>query len=179
MTLRDQFSGRQSRRRVLRNLGVLAGAGLALGGGYGIARHAAASVAGGVTQAPPVPIDHILIACQENRSFDTYFGYYPRADTFGVPQGYTQPDGRGGRVSPHHFFFPLSGDPSHNWQSIHRAWNRGRMDGFYTTDGRTALGYYDGSDLAYYFALADHFTLCGRYFGSVLGPPVPNRLVLW
>ncbi len=62
MTLRDQFCGRQSRRRALRNLSVLAGAGLALGGGYGIARHVAASVAG--AQAPAVPIDHILLVCQ-------------------------------------------------------------------------------------------------------------------
>ncbi len=177
MTFQDQFSGRQSRRRVLRNLSILAGAGLALGGGYGLVRHAAASVTGG--RAASVPIEHILIACQENRSFDTYFGYYSRAGSFGVPQGYTQPDGRGGSVSPHHFFFPLSGDPSHSWQSIHSEWNHGRMDGFYTTDGKTALGFYNGSDLAYYFALADHFTLCGRYFGSVLGPTVPNRLVLW
>ncbi len=47
------------------------------------------------------------------------------------------------------------------------------------TDGRTALGYYDGSNLPYYYALADNFTLCGRSFASVLGPTVPNRLALW
>jgi phospholipase C len=52
------------------------------------------------------------------------------------------------------------------------------MDGFYTTDGSVALGYYDDSDLSYYYALADAFTLCGNYFCSVLGPTVPNRLAL-
>src|SRR5579885_1501538 len=138
MTLRDQFRGRQSRRRVLRNLSVLAGAGLALGGGYGLARRVAASVAG--PQVSSGPIDHILLACQENRSFDTYFGYYSRAGSFGVPRGYTQPDGHGGSVSPHHFLLPFSGDPAHSWQSIHSEWKRGRMDGFYTTNGKTALG---------------------------------------
>jgi phospholipase C len=178
MTLQDLLSGRHSRRRALRNLGVLAGAGLALGGGYGIARHVAASTAGSPAPAA-VPIDHVLIACQENRSFDTYFGYYPHAGSFGIPQGYTQPNGQGGSVAPHHFLFPFSLDPSHSWQSIHRSWNRGQMDGFYTTNGRTALGYYTAADLAYYFALADHFTLCGRSFSSVLGPTVPNRLALW
>lgn len=52
------------------------------------------------------------------------------------------------------------------------------MDGFYTADGSTALGYYDGSDLSYYYALADNFTLCGNYFCSLLGPSTPNRLAL-
>ena len=179
MSLRDEVSGRQSRRRALRNLSLLAGTGLALGAGYQVAQHVAASTVGNGSGTRPVPIDHILIACQENRTFDTYFGYYSRAGSFGVPPGYTQPDGDGGSKTPHHFLFPLSGDPSHSWQSIHAEWDRGKMDGFYTTDGNTALGYYDGSDLAYYFALADKFTLCGHYFGSVLGPTVPNRLALW
>lgn len=177
MTLRDLVSGRQSRRTALRNLSVLAGAGLTLGG-YGVARLMTAS-ADSARQAASVPIDHIVIACQENRSFDTYFGYYPRAGSFGVPQGYTQPDGRGGSVRPHHFLFPFSGNPSHTWQSIHQQWDHAKMDGFYIRGGRTALGYYTGADLSYYFALADHFTLCGRYFCSVLGPTVPNRLALW
>jgi len=52
------------------------------------------------------------------------------------------------------------------------------MNGFYTTDRSGALGYYDGSDLPYYYALADSFTLCGNYFCSVLGPTLPNRLAL-
>jgi len=53
------------------------------------------------------------------------------------------------------------------------------MNGFYTTDGREALGYYDGSDLPYYYALADAFTLCGNYFCYQLGPTLPNRIALW
>ncbi|HEY1354168.1 MAG TPA: alkaline phosphatase family protein [Ktedonobacteraceae bacterium] len=179
MTLHNLVCGRQSRRRALRNLSVLAGAGLALGAGYDIARRVAASAASAGGQASAVPIDHIVIACQENRSFDTYFGYYPRAGSYGVPSGYTQPAGQGKRVPPHHFVFPFSADPAHSWQAIHREWNGGKMDGFFTTNGKTALGYYNGAELAYYFALADHFTLCARYFGAVLGPTVPNRLVLW
>src|SRR5258708_18302617 len=52
------------------------------------------------------------------------------------------------------------------------------MDVFFTADGPTALGYFDGFDLAYYYALGDSFTLCGNYFCSVLGPTIPNRLAL-
>ncbi len=177
MGLQEPGKRRQSRRRVLRNLSILAGAGLALGAGYGAVERVAADTK--LHSSSSVPIDHILIACQENRTFDTYFGYYPRAGSFGVPAGYTQPDGQGGTVTPHHFLLPLSGDPSHTWQSIHSEWDDGKLDGFFTTNGRTALGYYDGSDLAYYYALADHFTLCGHYFASVLGPTIPNRLALW
>src|SRR5579884_2708228 len=117
-------------------------------------------------------------SCQENRTFDHYFGYYPHAGAFGVPANYSQPDGNGGTVTPHHFDFSITGDPSHTWQSIHSEWDRGKMDRFYTTDGDDALGYYDGSDLGYYYALAGAFTLCGKYFCSVLGPTVPNRTSL-
>ena len=174
MNLKHWFSLRQSRRKALRNLGLIAGTGLAIDAGALLARDATASM----LSSKPNPINHVVIACQENRSFDHYFGNYPHAGSFGIPNGYSQPDGNGGSVTPHHFFFPISGDPSHTWQSIHSEWNNGNMDGFYTTDGSDALGYYDGSDLQYYYALADAFTLCGNYFCSVAGPTVPNRLAL-
>jgi phospholipase C len=175
MSLGRFFLQRQSRRRALRNVSILAGGGLAVGTGYRVVQRVVASSTGNSR----IPIDHIVIACQENRTFDTYFGYYPRAGSFGVPPGYTQPDGKGGTVTPHHFSAHVSGDPSHTWQSVHGELAGGKMNGFYTTDGKTALGYYNSSDLPYYAALADHFTLCGHYFGSVLGPTVPNRLALW
>ena len=43
------------------------------------------------------PIQHLVISCQENRSFDHYFGYAPQvqARRFGPPPGYTQPDAAG------------------------------------------------------------------------------------
>ena len=174
MDLRQWFSTRQSRRRALRNLGILAGAGLSIDAGIQAVGRAAASM----LDSNANPINHVLVACQENRSFDHYFGYYPRAGKFGIPSNYSQPDGNGGTATPHHNFFPITGDNSHTWQDIHREWDRGRMDGFYTTDGSNALGYYDGSDLSYYYGLADAFTLCGNYFCSLLGPSNPNRLSL-
>jgi phospholipase C len=175
MSLQKWFNVRQSRRQTLRQLGLLGGAGLTLGTGiYSLSKVLAAKAQGDVN-----PINHVLVACQENRSFDEYFGYYRRGGAFGVPAGYAQPDGEGGTVSPHHFWFPISQDISHSWHATHSEWNNGRMDGFVKTDGRDALGYYDGSDLPYYYALADTFTLCGNYFGSMLGPTLPNRLYLW
>lgn len=171
------FNRRQSRRRMLQKLGVLAGAGLALDAGiFTINKVGAAMPRNHFNSANPVK--HVLIACQENRTFDEYFGYYPRAGKFGVPANYSQPDGKGGKVTPQHNFLPISNNPSHSWQSIHTEWDYGKMDGFYIANGSTALGYYNGSDLSYYYGLADHFTLCGNYFCSLLGPSTPNRISL-
>jgi len=174
MDLRQWFSMHLSRRLAIRALGILAGAGLSIDAGIFAASRATAEKYVSNTN----PINHILIACQENHSFDNYFGYYPRVGAFGVPLNYSQPDGNGGTATPQHAPLPVTTDPSHTWQSIHSEWNHGAMDGFYTTDGSTALNYYDGSDLSYYFSVADAFTLCGNYFCSVLGPTVPNRLSL-
>jgi phospholipase C len=174
MDLQQWFNIPQSRRRALQKLGIFAGAGLSLDLAISSASKTLASISG-----PDVnPINHVLIACQENRSFDHYFGYYPKAGLFGIPAHYSQPDGHGGAVTPQHDDFPISLDPSHSWQSIHSEWNHGAMNGFYTTNGSNALNYYDGSDLSYYYSLADAFTLCGNYFCPMLGPSNPNRLVL-
>jgi phospholipase C len=174
MDLHNWFKLRQSRRKAIRNLGMLAGAGLAIDAGVLAAERVAAN---GLAQHPN-PINHILIACQENHSFDQYFGFYPHAGKFGLPANYSQPDGNGGTVTPQHITSPFAADVSHTWQAMHREWDNGKMDGFYTTDGSDALGYYDGSDLRYYYALAGAFMLCGNYFCTVLGPTVPNRLAL-
>src|SRR6266567_2514085 len=174
MDLQQWFNMPLSRRRVLQRLGIIFGVGLTFDLGISSVSKVLASMSN-----PDVnPINHVLIACQENRSFDHYFGYYPKAGSFGVPAHYSQPDGKGGTVTPHHDFFPISQDPSHSWQSIHSEWNQGAMNGFYTTDGSTALYYYDGSDLSYYYALAGSFTLCGNFFCPMLAPSNPNRLVL-
>jgi phospholipase C len=172
MNLQQWFLRQQSRRSVLKKLGILAGAGVALETGAFAVNKTFASM----SQSGSNPINHILIACQENRTFDEYFGYYPRAGKYGLPPNYSQPDGNGGTVSPYHFFLPLSNDPNHAWLDIHNEWHNGAMNGFYTTDGSDAMGYYDGSDLPYYYGLADAFTLCGNYFCSQLGPSTPNRL---
>jgi len=124
-------------------------------------------------------ITHVVIACQENRTFDTYFGSYARAGAFGIPANYSQPDGKGGTVTPQHATQVGTQDINHTWSAIHSEWDNGQMDGFATTDGTNAMIYYDGADLPYYYALADAFTLCGNYFCSLLGPTAPNRLHLW
>ncbi len=44
-------------------------------------------------------------------------------------------------------------------------------------NGPVTMGYYTSAALAFYYALADAFTICDGYFCSVLGPTDPNRLM--
>ena len=69
---------------------------------------------------------------------------------------------------------------------MHLCWDHGKMDAWVKTHtmskyegsgGTTVMGYYDRSDLPFYYALADAFTLCDGYHCSVLGPTHPNRLM--
>src|SRR5260370_6988215 len=122
------FNARQSRRSVLRQIGTLVGASLTLNA----CTSASNNPAGASTKGNLSSINHILVACQENRSFDTYFGYYPRAGPFGVPSNYTQPDGRGGKIKPYHARGSFSANPSQAWHTIHIHSANAPMDALYT-----------------------------------------------
>jgi phospholipase C len=123
------------------------------------------------------PIEHLVIACQENRSFDHYYGYAPQVQAagFGPPAGYSQPDGQGGSVAPFEFTALSTPDIGHSWNAVHGEWNSGAMDGFYTTDGINCMGYYTASELPFYYSLFDNSALCANYHCSLLGPTWPNR----
>jgi phospholipase C len=132
-------------------------------------------------RASATPIRHVIIACEENHSFDHYFGYAPFTEGYGVPAGYSQPStfGPNPRAErPHHLKAFTTADPSHEWGPMHRIRHDGKMDGFYAVNGSIALGYYDGADLPFYYQLFNGATLCANYFCSVLGPTYPNRLYL-
>jgi phospholipase C len=131
-------------------------------------------------RAADTPIDHIIVSCQENRSFDHYFGYAPQVQAagFGPPAGYSQPDGAGGSVAPYRFTDLVTPDVAHDWDAVHEQWNDGAMDGFYTNAGIWAMGYYTQAELPFYYSLFSDSTLCGNFFSSQLGPTWPNRFYL-
>jgi phospholipase C len=171
-----------SRRGILKGMG-LAGGAMALGAGTlagGLSGPARAAGPGGAgkRRRGDTPIEHIIICANENRSFDHYFGYAGFAGRYGIPSGYTQPDGSGGTFAPYHFQAYSTPDVPHGWTAMHREFNNFRMDGFYTTGGANAMGYYSEADIPFYYSLFDKFTLCGNYFCSVNGPTYPNRLYL-
>src|SRR2546423_5424422 len=162
--------------QTIRRRTVLKGAGaLGLAGMTGSWLSAVEALAG---KRPDIPIKHVVVDMQENRSFDTYYGYAPWAGSFGVPAGYSQPDGNGGSVVPYHFTSLSTPDIGHTWGATHREWDNGKMDGFYTTDGIDCMGYYTATDLPFYYSLFETSTLCANYFCSQLGPTWPNRFYL-
>ena len=137
-----------------------------------------ASSPAAVTRPSRTPIKHVIVDMQENRSFDHYYGYASFAGSFGVPAGYSVPDGSGGFAAPHHLASPTSPDIGHVWSAMHAEYNGGKMDGFQATDGPTAMGYYIATDLPFYYGLFQSSTLCVNYFCSMLGPTWPNRFYL-
>ena len=130
-----------------------------------------------------IPIDHFVIVMQENRSFDHYFQELPKfgqPDVDVAPPSYQNHDPTTDRdVKPYHQTSLCGRDTRHDWNSAHVQFGEGKMDGFISTSnpkGKRALGYYDASDLGYYYALANTFAMGDRYFASMLGPTWPNRM---
>jgi len=124
-----------------------------------------------------IPVDHVFVLLQENRSFDHYFSSLAGAD--GARADATNPDADGGLVHRYHQTEYCSGDTAHGWTQSHTQWNDGGLDGFVVTSGRTgriAMGYFDESDLPFYYGLARNFATSDRFFCSLLGPTLPNRM---
>jgi phospholipase C len=133
-------------------------------------------------------IKHVVILCQENRSFDHYFGAF--ASTLGsagdTAVGFnkarlTYQDANGQAFKPYHLTQCCNQDPDHSWDGSHAKWNNGAMDGWVTAEGGAdiAIGYFEPEDHIYHVELAQAFTLCDRYYCSQIGPTLPNRLYLW
>src|SRR5437764_242228 len=148
-------------------------------------------------------IEHVVILMQENRSFDHYFGSYRGVAGFADPRVlkltnghgltiFAQPGYPGGIDGGHLYPFHLdsqhngecTSDTTHDWGPQHRSFDGGAMDRFVIehlaangpVNGALTMGYYTRADLPFYYALADAFTICDRYYSSVIGPTDPNRL---
>ncbi len=156
-----------SRRRFLREMGAAGTAGLA-------APLLPKTLRAGTPDTGSITvIQHIVILIQENHSYDTYYGTYSGNPAgIGIPSSYNNQGHK-----PYHFksLSANNQDPNHSWPAIHSEWANGAMTGFYSTDGNDALGYYNSGDLPYYYSLLPQFTLCGKYFCSVLTETQPNR----
>ncbi|WP_204079210.1 phospholipase C [Mycobacterium riyadhense] len=143
-------------------------------------------------------IEHFVLFMQENRSFDHYFGTLSGTDGFNTPsplfaqKGWnpmTQAPDPTGVTIPYRLDTtrgPLVNgecvnDPDHDWKAMHDSWNGGANDNWLPAQANnghipTVMGYYQRQDIPVHFLLADAFTVCDRYFCSVLGPTLPNRL---
>jgi phospholipase C len=144
--------------------------------------------------APPpnAAINHIVVLMQENRSYDSYFGQlHFEGQVRSIPEpmkGNPNPVTQTGPpIQPFHKTnYCETADLNHSWTGAHLEWDNNAMNGFTTqnadpTDptGSRTMGYYDDSDLPFYYALANAFGVGDRYFSSVLGPTFPNRFYLY
>jgi len=179
-------------------------------------------------------VNHIIIAMQENHSFDNYFGVLPYASpaASGTPT-YHAPSSAGTVCDPsdhqcvnglsctrdmngnytctnsnkdddgsmptvfHSSDYCVAPDLDHSWQSTHKEANLNNPndtlmsqpdDGFVIVNDQTeqvdgpetptdddTIGFYNESDLPYYYGLAQTFAISDSYHADVLGPTFPNR----
>ena len=142
-------------------------------------------------------LKHIIFFVQENRSFDNYFGrlgLYKASlglanDVDGLNLNVTLPNTKGQPVHPFHYQTVCTENLSPSWNESHVDVDGGKMDGFMLTStsvastidptGTRAMGYYDQSDLPYYYELAARFATSDRFFSPLLANTVPNRLYLF
>jgi len=134
--------------------------------------------------ATSTPIHHLVVMTQDQHSFDNYFGM--RSGVDGIPAGVCVP-AKVGSIKPCVAPFPLkvSGlrptlEATAAAQQISVA--KGRLNGFVQaqttphTNGKAAMGYYRPTDLPVMTQLADQGVVFDRWFSSVPGGTIANRL---
>ena len=138
-------------------------------------------------------VQHVVVLMQENRSFDHYFGAMRGVRGFGdprpapLPGGHTvweQPRkrGEGAVVLPYRLDTRDTSalcmeDIDHAWKGSHALWKD--YDAWIEVKGERCMGHFAREELAFYYALADAFTVCDAYYCSLHGPTNPNRMHLF
>ena len=153
--------------------------------------------------APPPPNDlsnlkHIIFMAQENRSFDTYLGRLGQyrvnkgqsSNVNGIPLTWLANTTSGRTVSPFHLTTVCTENLTPAWNESHSDVDNGLMDRFPITNSRSipssidpqgtrAMGYYDWTDLPYYYELAYQFGTSDNFFSGLLSNTIPNRMYLF
>lgn len=128
-----------------------------------------------------IPIDHIIVVMQENRSFDHYFYKLPE---YGQPDAEVAPgkvfnlDEDGKKIYLTRASTPCPNDEPHYWNKVDEQIAGGAMSGFATAGGAGAMTYYDDSWIPYYYALANTFAIADHYHASVASSTWPNRMYM-
>jgi phospholipase C len=138
-------------------------------------------------------IDHIVVLMLENRSFDHMLGYLSltggRAGVDGLQPGMAN-DHEGTTYPVHHLgTTAVDFDPDHSASATDQQIAGGTMGGFVASaaaalaargiedgDPSVVMGYNDESDVPVFDRLAAEFAVCDRWFSSVPGATLPNRL---
>jgi phospholipase C len=131
-----------------------------------------------------IPLDHLVLVMQENRSFDHYLSglTHGGVDVASPTVTNLAPDG-----TPiqrfHASEYCISSDVNHEWDGDRTQFNGGKMDGFAISNatpddptGHRAMGYMTEEDLPFYYDLARTFAISDRHFCSAPGNTAPNRM---
>ncbi|MBA2539516.1 MAG: hypothetical protein H0V17_07775, partial [Deltaproteobacteria bacterium] len=171
------------RRDALKTLGGLAGV-------AGLTRLLPGCGSDGPSRPPG--ISTIVYLMLENRSYDHALGARNLEGLAGdgLDNAKPMPDLGGNLIAP--FEAPddrgsatpslCDPDPPHGWDASHAQFNAGANDGFVTEHQRSHGGtatepmkYMTRAHQPISWALADAYTVCDRWFCSVMGPTLPNR----
>ena len=127
-----------------------------------------------------MPIKHVVVIVKENHTFDNYFGTYPGANGLNRYIAIPVVNGTDKLVKPYHLY--TTSPPANVCNGVNcsrMAYDKGKMDGFvYAENSDIPLGYFDSTDIPYYWDYASQFVLLDNYFTSVMGDSLPNHLYL-
>jgi phospholipase C len=124
----------------------------------------------------------------------------PGCDPAAPPPANCQASAANPPVTSYHLLTQCIENPSPSWNEAHVDWNvsdpvsaTATLDGFVQTaannarrqnpmyndvNGVRAMGYYDGSELNYYYFMASNFATSDNWFSPVMSRTDPNRMYL-
>ena len=124
--------------------------------------------------APAMPIKHVVIIVQENRTFDNLFATFPGAT--GATAGKTL-NGSTVKLRPIGFEAAII---DHAWKNAMNSWDNGKLDGFgiETPVGKNrkplapdyTYAYVKPSSIVPYWSMAKQYALADHFFQSEFGP---------
>jgi phospholipase C len=168
-------------------------------------KHSGEVVRGGPDGTYLVPagihkVKHVVIVMQENRSFDSYFGTFPGADSIPMSDGQPTacvPDPRRGCTRPYHNTADINGGGPHGVGNAVADVNGGKMNGFIrqrdvaqahcknlddpacTSSGPPdVMGYHTAAELPNYWTYARNFVLDDHMFEPVKSWSLPDHLYM-
>jgi len=170
-----------NRRDFLRGVAGISGATLAgsITGNESVVAAESAAASAALPSPGKSGIEHIVVVMMENRSFDHFLGWLPKANGKQAGLKYKDSDG----VShPTYRLTSYTGcghpDPDHSYAGGRDEYDDGKMDGWLrtTTNDTYCIGYYEEADLPFFAGLARNFTTLDNYFPSILSSTFPNRV---
>ncbi len=143
-------------------------------------------------------IKHIFFIVEENRSMDSYLGMlgaYRQSLGYsgsfdGIPLTKSMPDYKStANTTPFHSQTVCTDNMTPSWNESHYAIHGGKMDYFMKTEGSLPstidpqgtrmVGYYDQTDIPFYYELAAQYGTSDTWHTPVLSDTIPNRMYLF